>query len=196
MKLRLLPFLIFVCLLLIGCPSYSVHPLYTDQDAVVEPALEGTWGDANSDDKEAITFQKSGDYEYSMAVVDPRTKVKQTYKVHLVRLGNQLFMDLIFHDQTVNGAKLDSPIGAFPTHVIARVKISGDDLAYATLEDDAIRKQSTPGGALLDYQVADHGALLVTSQTEFLRRYVSAHTEEAFSNFEHSKRKGKTPVQP
>lgn len=167
MKLRprLFPILIVVLLPLIGCPSYSVHPLYTDQDAVMEPALEGTWVDPNSADQGGITFQKSGDREYSMAGVDPHTKVNQTYKVRLVRLANQLFMDFIFNDQTVNGANLDTPLGAIPTHVIAKVKISGDDLAYATLEDEAIKKQNSAGGAPLDYQIGDDGVVLVTTQT-------------------------------
>ena len=194
MKLLLLS-LVCACLLLIGCPSYSVHPLYTDQDAVVEPALEGTWSDAKSDEKGGFTFRKFGDHEYYMVGTDGM-RVNQTYKVHLLRLGNQLFMDLIFNDQTVDGANLDSPFGTFPAHVIVKVKISGDDLAFATLEDDAIKKQSTLGGAPLDYQIADDGTLLVTSQTEVLRRYVSAHTEDVFSTFDHLKRKGRTPAQP
>lgn len=196
MKLRLLLFPVFIlaCLLLIGCPAYSVHPLYNDQDAVVEPALEGTWVDPDPDDKEEMTFKKAGDGEYSRAVFHPDTKVSQTYKVHLVRLGGQLFMDLIANDQTVDGAKLDDWFGAIPTHVIEKVKISGDDLAWAPLEDDAIKKQSTAGGAPLDYQTIGND-MLVTAPTDVLRRYISAHDETVFSDFEHLKRKVKT-VQP
>jgi hypothetical protein len=194
MKLLLLS-LIFACLFLIGCPSYSVHPLYTDQDAVVEPALEGSWVDPDSSNKEGITFQKAGDHEYNMVAFYPDTKVSQTHKVHLVRLQGQLFMDLIANDQTIAGVNLDGPIGVIATHVIAKVKISGDNLAYATLEDDAIRKQSTSGGAPLDYQMVDEG-MLVTAPTDTLRHYISAHAEEAFSAFQHLKRKGKVPIQP
>jgi hypothetical protein len=195
MKLLLLLFLVFACLALIGCPSYSVHPLYTDQDTVAEPALEGSWSGPDSGDKEEIAFQKSGDHEYNMAIFHPDTKVRENYKVHLVRLGGQMFMDFIVDGQTVDGAKLEGPIGVIPTHVIAKVKISGDDLAYATLEDDAIRKPSTSGGAPLDYQMVDEG-MLVTAQTDTLRRYISSHAEEAFSTFQHLKRKGKAPTQP
>ena len=195
MKLRLLLFLIVSCLFLIGCPSYSVHPLYTDQDAVVEPALEGTWVFPDPGDKEEFSFQKCCDHEYNLDILLPDTKVSQNYKVHLVRLGGQLFMDLIASEQKVAGAKLDGPLGVIATHVIAKVKISGDDLAYATLEDDAIRKQSTSGGVLLDYQIAD-GGVFVTAPTDALRRYISVHTEDAFSNFKHLKRKGKAPIQP
>jgi hypothetical protein len=196
MKVLLL-FLVVACLALLGCPSYSVHPLYTDQDAVVEPALEGAWVGPDPDDKEGVVFKKAGDHEYSMAVFYPATKVTQTYEVHLVRLRGHLFMDLIANDQTVDGAKLDGVMGVISTHIILKVKISGDDLAYATLEleDDALRKQNTAGGTPLDYYMVNEG-VLVTASTDPLRRYISAHTEDGFSKFEHMKRKGKTPIQP
>jgi len=193
MKL-LTPFLIVACLLSIGCPSYSVHPLYTDQDVVVEPALEGTWSSPDPNDKEVITFRKSGDHDYSLSIFHPDTKVTENYTVHLVRLESQMYMDLIADDQTIGDAKLDGPMGVIPTHVIQKVKISGDDLAFATWEDDAIRKQST-GGAGLDYQMVE-GGVLVTAPTEALRRYISEHAQDVFSPVEHLKRRGKAPIQP
>jgi hypothetical protein len=191
MKARLLLFSISACLLLSGCPSSSVYPLYTDQDAVVEPALEGMWSSLGADENEEFLFRKSGDYEYSLTIFCPDTKVTQNYEVHLVRLGGQLFMDLIFKDQAVDGAEVDDPLGVVSTHIIAKVNISGDDLAYAMLEDDAIRNQSV--SAPLDYQIAN-GSMLVTTQTEALRRYISAHAEDVFSDFEHLQRKRETSI--
>ena len=194
MKLWLLPLLIFACSLLAGCPLYSLHPLYTDQDSVVVSALEGTWIDPSPDPKEKTTFQttfqKSGDHGYTMIVDDPSTKLRQTYDIRLIRLGNQLFMDLAWSDQTLNGASLDPPIGAFATHEILKVEISEADLAYATLEDDAIKKQGRAAGEnLLEYRTSDNGALLVTASTDDLRRYVAAHAGDAFSSYEHLKKK-------
>src|SRR5262252_3989779 len=126
MKALLVLSLASVCLVFSGCPAYSVHPLYTDQDAVVEPALVGTWIDS-SGDKGEFHFKQSGAHEYTLVVSEPDSRVEQNYKVKLVRLGDQLFMDLAFEDQTVNGAKIDEPIGVIPTHAIAKVSISGDD---------------------------------------------------------------------
>lgn len=191
--LRLLP--LAVCLALTGCPSYSVHPLYTDQDAVVEPALEGWWSNPESDDKQGIVFQKSSDRKYTMSVLQPDAKVRQNYEVHLVRLGSEEFMDIIADDQTINGVNLDLPMGAIPTHVILKVKISGDDLAFATLEGDAIRKQSPAGEVVLDYQMLDRG-VLVTAPTDALRRYLAAHTQDVFTPVEHLKRTLKSPTHP
>ena len=42
MKVRALALISVACVMLGGCSAYSVHPLYTAEDAVVEPALEGT----------------------------------------------------------------------------------------------------------------------------------------------------------
>jgi hypothetical protein len=188
MKARLLAVFIVLCLPLCACPSYSLHPLYTDEDAIVEPALEGTWS-IDSDDNVELLFEKSGEGEYSLSISCTDSKALQNYKVHLVRLEGQLFMDLIFENQTVEATKVEEPFGAFHAHVIVKVNISGDDLAYAVLEDDAIRQPIIPGSTPLDYDQADEG-LLVTAQTDALRDYISAHAEDGFSDFEHLKRKG------
>ena len=187
MKLWLLLLLIVACCFLAGCPSYSLYPLYTGQDAVFVPALEGTWIDPGSDAKEGFSFQKSGDHGYTLTIDDPSTKLRQTYDAHLVRLGDQLFMDIAWSDQTLNGVKLDPPIGAVATHVIWKVEISEDDLAYAMLDDEAIKQQGGLPGANSFYRSEDR--LLITACTDDLRRYVAAHAKDAFSGYQHFKKK-------
>jgi hypothetical protein len=180
MKARLLAVFIALCLPLCACPSYSLHPLYTDEDAVMEPALEGTWS-LDSDANVELLFEKSGDHEYSLSISYPDQKALQNYTVHLVPLDGQLFMDLVFENQTVEGTKVDEPVGAVYAHLILKVNISGDDMAFAALEDVAIRKPIIPGSTPLDYELADEG-LLVTAQTDALRDYISAHAEDGFSD--------------
>jgi len=178
--------LALICLVFSGCPAYSVHPLYTDQDAVVEPNLEGTWvGD--SDEKSEFHFKLSGAHQYSLEVSDPNSGRQQNYQVNLVRLGEQLFMDLVFKDQTVNGTNFDDPFGAISCHIIAKLTISGNDLAYSTLESEPIEMQNPPETRLT--HVTTEGPLLVTASTEALRRYVSAHVGDGFSDWTHLTRK-------
>ena len=192
--LPLLLILACACLALTGCPAYSLRPLYTEQDAVMEPALEGDWATPRPEDTEVSTFRRSEGHAYALSVFHPDTKVQENYTVQLVRLEGQTYMDLMAEDQRIGGTKLDGLIGLIPTHVILKVKISGDDLAFATWEDDAIRKQG-PGTAGLDHQMVE-GGVLVTAPTEVLRRYITAHAEDAFTPVQYLKRKGKTPVRP
>ena len=128
-----------------------LYPLYTDDDAVVEPALEGTWVDANKPDDCPILLEKSGAHQYTMTICDPGTKFVQkidvsdpgtkfvqkidvsdpgtkfvqNYDVNLVRLGNQLYMDIAFSEQTIDGTKLDFLLGAFSAHEIVKLNSSG-----------------------------------------------------------------------
>jgi hypothetical protein len=190
MKLRWLPVLLVACLGLCGCPSYSLNPLYTSQDAVVEPGLEGTWISTDPDEKDEMIFQKSASHTYKSSYFDPHTKITRNYDVNLVRMGGKLLMDIQYDAGTLDGANVDEPIGMLSMHVIMKVELLGDDLAFATLEDDAIKKQ---GVKELKYQVFDQGNLvLVTAETDDLRKYVAAHAEDGFSQFDHWKRVRKT----
>src|SRR5271169_387267 len=94
MKLRRLAVLLLACFGLGGCPAYSLHPLYTEQDTVTEPALEGTWMGTDTDDKWEIAFRRSKNGSYEISVFDPDTKLKDTYDGNLVRLGGELFIDV------------------------------------------------------------------------------------------------------
>lgn len=189
MKTLLVLSLAAVCLVVSGCPAYSVHPLYTDEDAVVEPALEGTWTDS-SDRKTEFRFTLSGAHEYALVVSDVDSRIQQNYKVNLVRLGDQLFVDLAFNNETLNGAPIDDRIGVIRTHAIAKLNISGDDLAFATLEDEPVQKQDTRLTRLEHINTEE--SLLLTAQTRALQRYVSAHVEDAFSDWNHLTRKPET----
>jgi hypothetical protein len=194
MRLRWLAFFLLGSFWLGGCPSYSLRPLYTKADAVTEPALEGTWMSADPQEKGEITFCKSQIGGYELSVFDPDTKIRQTYDGNLVRLGGELFMDIEFAEETLHGVNVDSPMGVLPTHEIMKLRISGDELAFAWLEDDAIQKPKESGGSPLKYQLVNPGLfqrLLITADTEDLRRYVAAHADAGFTDFGRLKRVGK-----
>lgn len=67
--MRKLIYLIFGILLFIlsGCGVSSIHPLYTEQDVIFDPALLGDWTDKDS--KGTSTFTKSGDKVYNLEII-------------------------------------------------------------------------------------------------------------------------------
>jgi hypothetical protein len=165
-----------------------VHPLYSDDDAVVEPALEGTWIDADKPDDAPIVLKKSGDHAYTMTIADPDTKSEQNFNVNLVRLGNELYLDMAFSDQKVLGTKLDLPLGAFPAHEIVKLRVTGDDLAYAMLDSEQIQKQNQWDSLPLVLTDGDQ-ATLITAPTADLRHYITIHADDVFGDFNHLTRK-------
>lgn len=192
MKPLALPFATLVCLILSGCAPSSIHPLYTADDAVVEPALEGTWIDADKPADSPILLEKSGAHQYTMSIVDPDKKLVQKFDVNLVRLGNQLYMDIAFSDQTVDGDKLELPLGAISTHEIVKVRVIGDDLGYATLSSDEIKKQNQWDSLPLAFADPDQG-MLITGPTADLRHYIMIHADDVFGDFNHFTRKPPLP---
>ena len=72
-----------------GC-VLSLHPLYTERDQVLDPALVGTWADKESED--TFTFQKAEGNAYEFTYVEKGKPAK--FEAHLVRLGKLLFVDL------------------------------------------------------------------------------------------------------
>lgn len=188
MQARSLPLISLLCLVLTGCSAYTAHPLYTDQDAVLEPVLVGTWVPTDDSDKGELRVQRLGDHQYTLDVSTPEENSVQTYVVTLVRLGGHLFADMIFDSETVAGKKIESPIGAVPMHVIVRIEVAGDQLSYATLDSDAVEKQNPQEATPLKLLTASEG-LIITDETDVLRSYVTAHTLDRFSEVDHLKRK-------
>jgi hypothetical protein len=188
MQARLLPFLSLVCLALCGCSAYSVHPLYTSQDAVVEPALPGTWVSPDPNDKGELSIQKSGPHEYTLAMSMPDQSV-QTYKLNLVRLGDRLFADMIFSGQTAGGKNVDQPVGLVPMHIILKLDVAANELKYTVLDQDALKKLNAQGSPPLEVLPAGDD-LIITANTDSLRRYISVHATDLFpADLDHLKRK-------
>jgi hypothetical protein len=139
-------------------------------------------------DKTELHIEKADGYEYNMVVSSPDSKIVQAYKVHLVRLEDQLFVDLVLKSQAVCRTEVEEPLGGVSHHVIAKVEITNDELAYSELDSDSIQEQNMGEYFPLEHVNTD-GLLLITSQTEALRKYISIHADHLFSDYEHLVRK-------
>lgn len=83
--------------LLGGCvPVMSLHSLYTEEDVVFKENLVGTWVDNPDSPKTTWEFSRAGAKEkaYKLVYSDDEGK-KGSFVVHLVKLGNRLFLDVL-----------------------------------------------------------------------------------------------------
>ena len=81
------------------------------------------------------------------------------------------------------------PIGMIAAHMVVKLNVTKDDLNWATMEDDALKNVSKtdasaekPAVGKLEYDSDD---ALVLADTETLRRYVTAHATDGFSEGDH-----------
>jgi hypothetical protein len=199
MRASLILCVAFCSLALSGCSTvYSAYPLNTSEDAVEEPALLGEWksttheddgfciinGDHNS--YVLITSVKGAQSNQGANSEGDRTaeqppKLLQAYQVTLVRLGDQLFADMVGVGQALNDTEIEPLAGARYHHIILELNLTDSDLGYSVLGTAAVKEASQQGYAPLSYvEIGDD--ILLTASTEELRWAVSHYTDRLFSD--------------
>jgi hypothetical protein len=148
-----------------GCGDLlSLHALFTPQNQVFDPAIEGRW--QNPDD--VLQVERSGD-RYDVVLQskkDASEKVK--YEVHLVDINGVRFADLLPEDQ----------IG----HMFLRVHVAGEQLHLAFLDSEWLRKR-------VPHEEADTNRIgkqaVLTASTPQVRAMVAKYSREPKAYDEH-----------
>jgi len=154
-----------------GCVSVvSLHPLAApkDPDVVFDPALVGTWQNADpQDDKTqyAVTHDESG---YTVTVrPDPEKsdagKEEVKLPMQVLKVGGQYLLD-------IDWPKDDTQV---PVHVFFRLRLERDSACLALMDSDWLQEQIKIG-VLLRHEVLteDHGRILLTGSSSELRSYL------------------------
>jgi hypothetical protein len=119
-----------------GCGVTSIHPLYTEQDIIFDPALLGDW--TEKDSKGTWTFTKSGEKVYNLEYIDEKGK-NVIFEVHLLKLENRLFLDLF-----PKGPEIDENyllmLNTLPVHCFMRIEQIEPTLRLSMLDNDWLKK--------------------------------------------------------
>ena len=165
--------------LLTGCdPIASLHPLFTEEDLVLEPSLVGTWV---SGDRDILMFAESRDKTYK-ATLTGSSGESASFVICVVRLENFLFLDA--------SAPLEESQTRFdliPAHTFYRIRLQlfhameGDVLQVAFLDDDWVEEAIQQEEIKLAHERLDRDILLTASTKDLQSLVVKyAEDEEAF----------------
>lgn len=165
-------FIVLIAALFAGCPARSIHPLFTDQDALFNPALIGTWGM----DDETYTFEKLKEKNYQLVIRSKKESDSTAYVVWLGKIGSQWFLDsypLVNSDEH----------HYMSVHVFTRMKMEGDTLRLASLEADWISKMIDEKKIKVAHVRRDNEVVL-TASTKELQQWMGTigTNNEAFPN--------------
>lgn len=168
MRFTTLLMLVAGAAILTGCTStVSIHPLYTSQDLVADPSLEGTWAEQ---DGEIWQIHKSGD-GYDVTVLhkgdSPGT---EAFNVHLLRLKESEFADV---------TSKSNPSLGITGHLFARISLQGDELLVALVNDDWMRKTVEAGLAPQSAKGESEEQIILTASTSDLQRFFLLHAADA-----------------
>ena len=158
MKLTSMLLALAGALILTGCDTpalLTLDPVVTDQDAVFDPALLGTWG--ASQDKDLCIFRRNGDSGYAITYVSGGD-VRQ-FIARLFRVGEASVLDLTPESSD------DFQIAG---HALIRIWTEGGTLRWAFLDTEWLRKQASQ---LLPNRAADK-RMVLTAPDAAVRAFV------------------------
>ena len=136
---------------LAGCePVLSLHPLFDAGQRVAVPALEGTWVEDMGG--LTLTLRRASDNTYEFITVDEDQK-KHRLRAQLGRLGRNIFLDASPSDRSIEGLQL-------PAHAFFRVRLEGDSLELAYLDDDWLRGMLRDKKLAIAHEILGTGIVL------------------------------------
>ena len=164
--------LVSVTLLFSGCPARSIHPLFTDKEAVFDASLIGTW----TSNEESYTFEKLQEKNYRLVVRSQNENDSAVYAVLLGKIGSAWFLDSY---PIVNSNEHHF----LSVHVFTRMTMQGDSLTLATLEADWLLKMITEKKITIDHAQREN-EIILTASTNKLQHFVNSirGNNEAFPN--------------
>lgn len=161
--------------------ALSLKPFYTDADLGSDPALPGSWNDA--EDNVTFTFDQPQGNVYKLVVKESEDgRVSSSdFEAHLLHLGGYWFLDLVPKDGPAGGSFYQMHM--LRAHSIAQIDLSRDAMKMSFFDAAWLQKQIDAGSADISYQKTE-GTLLLTGASEEVRdlAFRAAHEDGGFSN--------------
>lgn len=182
-------------LILSGCWTLSIHPLYTEKDLVTDPMLIGKWYSPEDLDQLWI-FEKDGESAYRLMIIEGieeqlRDAVENqsrlvltvdpdrdaAFEIHLVKLGRYTFLDF-FPEEPANVNEFYK-FHVIPAHSFTRVSVEGHVMQLAFFDSEWLMERVDKGD--LPIRVEEWGDLrVITAETNDLQKFILDHIDEAF----------------
>jgi len=150
---------------LTGCTGVaSLHPLAlpNGKETVFDPALLGTWEDADSEDLRLTRFTVSradSGYSYTMAAGSDELNGSMC----LLKVGDRYLLDVY----------CPSTGGALPAHVFIRLQLEGDAARVAVMDSDWLQERIKTRGELRHELLTEgNQRVVLTASSAELRQYL------------------------
>ena len=186
-----------LALILGGCFTVSLQPLYTEDDIIFEEKLLGKWCQqddpnepcliwkfekANINDPNSITEPSPKTYQLTVMSEDPNDTAKGSFDAVLLKLDNKLFLDLHPNKLPCQTTDTDSCQWEFnipffvPVHSFAKVFITGDILELRFLSSYDLKKFLKENPKAINHHIVDD-EIVLTEQTLALQQFVIKHAD-------------------
>ncbi len=152
---------------LAGCVP-SLHPLYTPQTLVYDPAVVGTW---QQEDSRWVFEGNADDKSYVLTIVEkegPQSKLT----AHLVEIDGHRFFDFYPADDAELEAGQWLKFHIIPVHLFFRVDKTDTTFRLAAMNPDEIGKMLEKKPDWIKHERIEDGRVVLTDTPEHLQRFV------------------------
>lgn len=170
-----------------ACTVFSIHPLYTTEDLLVETAILGTWKAGN----ETLVFDNLQNSKYRMTLMSDDTVV---FSAGLINLRDQLFIDLFpysdcdFPDTNDCLAYENLSRNFVPVHSFLKFGFENNQIILTPFDQDRLQTLFEQNRIRLSHEKVvieeeDEDPLIVlTASTPELQKFIGRYgdDEEAF----------------
>ena len=154
-------------MLMPGCLTQAIHPIYDGGTLAFDDGLLGAWGDGEA----RWVFTASGQRSYTLLHTDEDGTME--VDAHLARLGEHVFLDLYVEDLPDSAGDLFEVV-TLPLHTILRVDALDEDLKLSTLRVSWVKEYLAANPDAVAHTFVDDRAVL-TGDTASLQAFFAAH---------------------
>jgi len=174
MKIKFILFICSFCILSAAYPQkvVSLHPLFTEQDAVLIPGIEGFWSVPFFD--MTVSFQKTGDNFYLLKYGSETNP--STFEAVFVKIKNELYLDIngvmpdTFGDEDYRNSFLT-------VHTLYKFRMSKDTMQLSETNYSWFFNGAANNILQLKYEWVNN-AMLLTYETDELKSFIAENSNE------------------
>ncbi|WP_339607377.1 hypothetical protein [uncultured Roseivirga sp.] len=159
--------------------------LVTDKDSIqrhYNSIMQGVMSPKKKDETDggldALNFDGAvyvtRDESYKMVVVDDGESTN--YEMHLVKIGDDIFMDLAATDSDYSDSAFESMVW-FPVHTFMKMDMDGDQLKLTHFDLDKLNKLFKSNLIRLRHENVD-GTILITAQPKELQKFLDKYSDD------------------
>jgi hypothetical protein len=195
MKRYQLSLLIVGFVFLQSCTIFSLHPLYHEEDLLMEPGLEGMWQD-NEDGDEYVYFEQLDDKMYLFRYMEEQDDDSTlsdmdtvSFEAGLLRVGDHYFLDLYPYYERDKDEEADYLLANFiPTHSFLKIEWDQNKIVVYMFNYDRMKKLFEQNRIRIKHELIEEGKvtdyIVITASTDDLQRFIRkyANDPEAFDD--------------
>lgn len=167
-----------------SCSIQSLHPLYTGESAVFEPALLGEWFDDDGIRWVVEKALKAEDNEVKQISIHDKMYLLTYYgedrtermEVYLVKLGNRYFLDFFPWEKYTEELGTELLVGnLLPIHTFAKVEWDDERLFVSMFDDKWLSDLIENNQIKISHEKVKihHGnGIVLTASTKDLQKFV------------------------